>query len=462
MGSMNKVMKEAVRKQLLDEESALRALKRSFTKARKDILEKIAGLNARDDLQNIQSIIYQRKYQEELLKQIEGALDELNKGQHKTLDEFLTVSYENGYLGGMYDIHKQGVPIVAPIDLKKVERARQAEAKLSKAYYQNRTLPENLSKMSKSIRLEISRGIATGASWLEVAYQIAEGMNSPITRAMNDAMRIVRTEGHRVNQMGFLDAGDEAIKAGADILKQWDATLDGNTRPAHKEADGQIRKWGENFLVGGEFLKAPSVGGSAGNVINCRCQILQRARWALDDDELEKLKDRADYFGLDKAKGFEEFKEKYMETFNEKNDISDLLNAHSLREQGKEYASMLKEQYYLGKIPNIRELKEITWKDVHITKRDLIRILDKHGKEFSGFEMGLLYDVIRNPDLICDNSWAHRDSLLLYKRIPQKDKVIMECAIIPKDSDGYVIHFHKIKIKKVNKLRDSQLIIYKW
>ena len=46
--------------------------------------------------------------------------------------------------------------------------------------------------------------------------------------------------------------------------------------------------------------------------MNCRCVALTRARWALGEKELQTLKDRAEYFGLDKTKNFEEFKEKYL------------------------------------------------------------------------------------------------------------------------------------------------------
>ena len=47
-------------------------------------------------------------------------------------------------------------------------------------------------------------------------------------------------------------------------------------------------------------------------VINCICAILQRARWALDQDELETLKELAKYYGLNKYKDFEEIKKKYL------------------------------------------------------------------------------------------------------------------------------------------------------
>ena len=46
--------------------------------------------------------------------------------------------------------------------------------------------------------------------------------------------------------------------------------------------------------------------------INCRCVVLQRARWALDQDELEELKERAKCYGLNKSKDFEDFKNKYL------------------------------------------------------------------------------------------------------------------------------------------------------
>lgn len=40
---------------------------------------------------------------------------------------------------------------------------------------------------------------------------------------------------------------------------------------------------------------------------------MQRARWALTEEELQTLKDRAEYFGLDKTEDFEDFKKKYID-----------------------------------------------------------------------------------------------------------------------------------------------------
>lgn len=313
---MNKIEKDIAKSQLSSEEKTLKELQQVFKKARKDVQDKISALNSRQDMQNLQSIVYQKKYQEAILGQINEALADLKSGQYKTVEEYLVDSYDNGYIGMMYSLQSQGIPMTIPINERNVVRALTTDSKLSSKYYKANPLKgrldENVSLLKNRVRSNLSRGIVAGKSWLDVAVDIASGMNNPFDIALKDAMRIARTEGHRVNQQGFVDAGDKAKDKGADILKQWDATMDSKTRPAHQQADGQIVEWDDFFTVGGEKMKAPSIGGSAKNVVNCRCQLLQRARWALDEEELETLQKRAEFFGLDKTKSFEDFKQKYL------------------------------------------------------------------------------------------------------------------------------------------------------
>lgn len=354
---MNKREKEVLGSYLDDEKKTLNYLKQVYKKSAEDIRERIAYFSAREDMNDphLSSIIYQRKYQEALLKQIETGLQDLNKNQYKTLQDFFEGCYVNGYVGAMYNFEGQGIPLTVPIDPKKMVRAVQTDSKLSRRYYQKRLFPENVERLKLSIKAEVSRGIASGSSWLEVAHKVASGMNSPFDRALNDAVRIVRTEGHRINQEGYLDAGDEAKKKGADILKQWDATLDSRTRPWHQEADGQIREWEDDFTVNGEKMKAPSVGGSASNVINCRCQLLQRARWALDEDELKTLEERANFYGLDKSKDFEDFKQKYLKLPENAETVPEIpMNVGSLREKLNECkttddVSKVSQEYFRNK-----------------------------------------------------------------------------------------------------------------
>lgn len=324
---MNKAQKEVQQTQLNAEKKVIRLLEKVYEQAKKDCEQKIRELSARTDMENLQTIIYQKQYQEMLVDQLESILYDLQKGQFTSIADYLQESYVNGYTGVYYDIGKvTGIPVVMPIRQDQVVKAVQTDSKLSTSLYNK--LGEDVTYLKKSIRAELSRGIASGSTWNQMAVHIAKGMNSPFKKAINNSIRIARTEGHRIQNEAALDAQDEAKKKGANIVKQWDATLDDRTRPDHQAADGQIREIGESFDVGGEKMKAPGVGGSAKNVCNCRCCLLQRAKWALDEDELEELKERAAFFGLDKSKDFEEFKQKYCQ-LPENADTMEVPKGHS-------------------------------------------------------------------------------------------------------------------------------------
>ena len=308
---MNKAQKEVQQAQLNDEKKVIKLLELVYEQAKKDCEQKIRELSARTDLENLQSIIYQKEYQQIMVDQIESILYDLHEGQFTTIADYLQQSYINGYVGMFYDLQSTGIPLVIPIQQDQVVKALKTNSKLSSGLYKR--LGEDVDYLKRSIRAELSRGISSGSSWNEMALRIAKGMNSPFRKAYNNAIRIARTEGHRIQNEAALDGQHGAKKKGADIVKQWDSTLDGRTRDEHRECDGQIREIDEPFDVGGEKMQAPGVGGSARNVCNCRCCLLQRAKWALDEDELKTLKERAKYFELDKTKDFEEFKGKYLQ-----------------------------------------------------------------------------------------------------------------------------------------------------
>lgn len=306
-------------------------------------------------------MIYQIQYQEALKKQINGILDTLNGDQFSTISEYLAKSYESGFVGAMYDIHGQGVPLIFPIDQDQVVQAVTLDTKLSKPLYNK--LGENVNLLKKRVANNISRGIAQGQSYSDIAKNIAVGMVGNYARmnggALYNAMRITRTEAHRISQQAAYDALKKAKDNGADVVKQWDATLDKRTRPSHARVDGEIRELDEPFSNG--LMKPGDPRGRAAEVINCRCQLLQRARWALDDGELQTLKDRAEYFGLDKTDNFEKFKEKYLKSAETLNNIASEID---ITDDGKykildinkknDYEKYIRPEYYA---------QRMTWKD---------------------------------------------------------------------------------------------------
>ena len=307
---MNERQLEVQKLSLAEEKKLLKQLKACYEKAAKDCAERIAALGARTDMEHIETIIYQTQYQQAIKKQLDSILDVLHTESYTDITTYLQNCYNNGFVGAMYDLQGQGIPLIFPIHQDEVVYALQNNPKLVKPYYDR--LGEDVEFLKKAVRAQVSRGVANGSSWAQVAAELAQKMRSPLHTALYNSMRIARTEGHRVQQQSQWDALNKAKDKGCDIVKQWDSTLDGRTRPSHRMLDGQIKELDEDFEIGIKKAKYPGAFGRPEEDIHCRCCMTQRARWALDKTELETLKARADYFHLDKSESFEDFKNKYL------------------------------------------------------------------------------------------------------------------------------------------------------
>lgn len=436
---MNKQQKEILQTQLDSEKKTINELKQVYNQALKDVNEKISLLSARADMNppELQSIIYQKQYQQAIKGQLEGVMANLQSNEYATISDYLTRCYQDGYIGTMYDLQGQGIPLVIPIDQEQVAKAIQIDSKLSKPLY-NR-LSEDVSKLKTSVRAEISRGIANGSSWVEVGEKISKSMkNTPFEKSINNSIRIARTEGHRIQNAATLDAQHKAKEKGANIIKQWDSTLDGATRDTHRQLDGQIREIDEDFEVNGLRASAPGMFGDPAEDCNCRCALLQRARWALDETELDTLKERAEYFGLDKSKDFEEFKSKYFDISEKdivKTDKTDIIisgaritNPES--ERAREFAKMYYEEIRSFSTDTKKIAKNLDKEETDIKK---IKSYLFEDKSFVNPETGEKRQF--DPDCAIAQSWQR---LIIGRDIKKHDYTLIEHELL------------EMKIKKEN------------
>ena len=290
--------------QLDAEKEVLKQLEKQYRTALNDINRKIEILQA-DEL--TQSRIYRIEHQKALKAQTEAILEKLHSDEYSTIEQFLSQSYTDAFVGVAYDLAGQGIPLIMPIDPREAVKAIQTESKISGTLYE--ALGVDTKNLKKSISAEISRGIAGGMSTNEIARNISNATKAPVSRAKT----IVRTESHRIQQASCLNAQRTAKSKGANVVKMWDATMDGDTRPTHRHLDGQIREVDEPFEMDGKSAMYPGDFGDPAEDCNCRCVALTSARWALDEDELQTLQDRANRFGLDKTDSFEDYKKKYLD-----------------------------------------------------------------------------------------------------------------------------------------------------
>ena len=269
---------------LKNEKAVIKQLEQSYKDAIADIDKYILQLLARKDTENLQSIIYQIKYQEAIKKELESYLKVLHSKNFGTVDEYLKECYEQAHIGTLFDLQGQGIPLILPLDQEQMISAITLNSKLSEPLYN--ALGYNIDALKLDVLREISRGIAQALSYQEMARNLKNVTNVDY----NKTLRIAKTEGHRIQQEATYNVQKRAIAKGAKVVKQWDSTLDGKTRPTHRSLDGQIIGVDEYFKSeSGYKALYPGNFGIPSEDCNCRCCLLQRAEWALSDEEFTKM-----------------------------------------------------------------------------------------------------------------------------------------------------------------------------
>ena len=281
---MNSRQKQVQMSLLKNEKAVIKQLEQSYKDAIADIDKYILQLLARKDTENLQSIIYQIKYQEAIKKELESYLKVLHSKNFNTIDEYLKECYEQAHIGTLFDLQGQGIPLILPLDQEQMISAITLNSKLSAPLYN--ALGYNVDALKLDVLREISRGIAQGLSYQEIARNLKNVTNVDY----NKTLRIAKTEGHRIQQEATYNVQKRAIAKGAKVVKQWDSTLDGKTRPTHRALDGQIIGVDEYFKSeSGYKALYPGDFGVPSEDCNCRCCLLQRAEWALSDEEFTKM-----------------------------------------------------------------------------------------------------------------------------------------------------------------------------
>lgn len=380
---------ELLQYQLDAELKVLDALDRHYRDAMGTIDDTIAKLMGRGDA-NLPHVIHQVKYQRALRAQVEATLDLLQSQEYEDISQYMFQSYEDGFIGAMYSMHHQDVPLIIPIDPVQMVEAVQLDSQISEGL--NKRLGVDTKKLKKTITSEISRGIASGLMYSDIARNIRNASGIPLRRAKT----IARTEAGRIQEKARADAANDAKELGADVVKQWCAVLDGKTRESHRMVDGQIRELEDKFSNGLMYPKA--AGGAAKEVINCRCTHLIRAKWALDEDELKTLRERAASHGLHvkdskaygqaKAKDFAAFKKNYLKA------------AETLENTGENGYNTSGGMY--RKIGNTGAFSHLSER---MSKKHIRRVASEVGIDMAGLSL----TIDRNEELLAYNYFGRAD-----------------------------------------------------
>lgn len=271
------------------EDDVLDKLKKTYEQSLKDVQKKAKELQDEIDkliqdidpddeikISQIRSKVYQLQYQRNLEKQIDKYFDVIKDENVNDINDYLNKVYSNGFLTEQYRLMNNGLDITMPINQKLLTKAitfKTEDIPLSTRLY------TNVDKAKRDIISEISRGLSIGMSNTDMARNLKNTMGVSTRKAC----QIAQNEGARVRQSAIIDSMHEAKKKGADIVKQWSATLDGKTRPVHQELDGKYAEIDEDFKYSGGKVFAPKQFGIPSEDINCRCTLLTVPRWDMTD-----------------------------------------------------------------------------------------------------------------------------------------------------------------------------------
>lgn len=194
--------------------------------------------------------------------------------------------------------------------------------------------------------------------------------------------------------------------------------------------------------------------GDSAEDCNRRCTLLQRARWALDEGELQTLQKRAEYFGLDKSKDFEDLKSKYLQLPKDA-DIIESAKTHEVIDV-----------HTVGKIN--REIykcvtDDILTDEVVITDKQIQHIKDRHPNDYERFST-YFGEIVEKPDYIIEANKPN--TALILKEIQRQNEIFKTVLRLVTSGDNpqyknSIITFMKIDEKEWNRLLRNKKVLYK-
>lgn len=129
------------------------------------------------------------------------------------------------------------------------------------------------------IQEQVTQGLVAGETYSSMSKRITAELNISAFRAV----RIARTEGHRVIEQAKHDSASHADKQGVIMLKEWNSLEDERVRPGrgigkpdrgvanHRKLNGVKVDMSGTFNDGASAGPAPGLLPAASSSINCRC-----------------------------------------------------------------------------------------------------------------------------------------------------------------------------------------------
>lgn len=245
------------------------------------------------------------------LEEVEQRINGITPRVAKEINNTVTASYEACYNGMVSAVSKAAgnrellLHAFATVAAVTPDIIRQAVNNPVAGLTLKDTLEKHRKEIIYDIKKNIGVGLSNGDRFSTMARRISESLDGDYKKAV----RIVRTEAHRVRESGYNDAATDlnnALKQGTSgyvMAKTWRTMKDERVRPAkakgkaqqynHIKMDGVTIPQDALFeLPSGAKCMCPSQTGVAGEDINCRCYVSYSLVRASDLKGYNKGKDK--------------------------------------------------------------------------------------------------------------------------------------------------------------------------
>lgn len=206
-----------------------------------------------------------------LIKQIEAQSKLLTQRRRNALLKYLSDAFRYSYEFMAFSIETAAMSYLNYTSVT-TEQILAAVNNPVKGLTLNETLEKNRREIIATIRTSVTQSLVRGSSYSSMAKELKTVFDGDYKKAI----RVSRTEVHRVVEQGKSQAVQRAASQGVVMMKKWNSSRDSRVRKTskanHRKMDGQTVKADEQFNLGrGIKADAPGTSGVAAHDINCRC-----------------------------------------------------------------------------------------------------------------------------------------------------------------------------------------------
>lgn len=468
---INKIFDKFQRDYGLSQVDARQVLKNM--KDKKDLNELRKVLEARPNDPNIQRLLadldspaysFRMKRLERLSDDLDRMRESIYRSEKSGSDAFYSDLMKDSYYKATFDLQQQTGFAYSFSNLPETEIKRLKALKWTGEGYSDR-IWSNTGALASSVKDELLISLMTGRSVRDTSQAIAERFGA----GQNNARRLIRTESAFFhNQMELLSYEE------ADIEKYiFVAVLDKRTSRICQEHDNQVYDTdkavpGVNYPPLHPWCRSTTVAYDEDadySKLKRRARNPETGKTELVPADMTYKEWYSKYVAKDVKNEIQDYKksDQTVSRYNTQKLFSDVSNAWDEIGRGglskEQLVDLLESEYELGNFSSdIAKLIGVS--SAYIDVSSLATSLVRHGQQYSLDEFMLIKEVVQKPYLILDNSERVEKSIISYVKIPNKDKVIMEAVMVPRD-EMLVIHFNKVGIRQVKKNEKNMLTLYK-